>query len=592
MDFKAKLKRKENSIWALLFTAILWGGLAICFDFYYDLNDDMLIKDIVAGIYSGTPSGFNMQMHYPLSFFISLLYRICGSIPWYGIYILAAQFGCIFLITERLLTFFEKRISKVFVLLCEAGMIVLLCSWELIFTQYTVTSALLAATAAFRMYTGGGAEDVKPFLKKNIGNVLLVLLAFLTRSEMLLLMLPFICVAGVCKWAEERPIFTKKNTIKYFSLFGMILAGLLLCQGFHMLAYSDSDWKEFNRFFDARTEFYDFHKIPPYAENEEFYQSIGMDENDWHLMVEWYNFGIDDSFDADKMEKLAEYAKQYDADRTDFKETFKKAFVDYRYRTFYSTDYPYNMIVIAMYVLVLAAALCNKHYRFLWELAFSGTVRSVVWLYMQSRERMPERITHSLYLMEFLILLAFLLVECTIIKKEKHRNFYKSFMMSVCSVLLLFIVWYGEKSIRAVLKEYERREDINAEYTALLGYVKENPENYYFADVFSTVKYSSKIMADTDNKALNMDLMGGWFYKSPLTKVKLNYFGLTDMEEALCENYHVLFVIKEDEEYVQNMTEWIQDYYKKKGRIVALKKIDSIRAKEKEVFRIYQVIGE
>lgn len=164
--------------------------------------------------------------------------------------------------------------------------------------------------------------------------------------------------------------------------------------------------------------------------------------------------------------------------------------------------------------------------------------------------------------------------------------------MSVCSVLLLFIVWYGEKSIRAVVEEYERREDINAEYTALLDYVKENPENYYFADVFSTVKYSSKIMADTDNKALNMDLMGGWFYKSPLTRVKQNYFGLTDMEEALCENYQVLFVIKEDEEYVQNMTEWIQDYYRKKGRIIALKKIDSIRAKEKEVFRIYQVIGE
>ena len=170
MDFKAKLKRKENSIWALLFTIILWGVLAIRFDVYYDLNDDMLIKDIVAGIYSGTPSGFNMQMHYPLSFFISLLYRICGSIPWYGIYILAAQFGCIFLITERLLTFFEKRISKVSALFCEAGMIVLLCTWELIFTQYTVTSALLAATAAFRMYTGGGAEDVKSFLKKNIGN--------------------------------------------------------------------------------------------------------------------------------------------------------------------------------------------------------------------------------------------------------------------------------------------------------------------------------------------------------------------------------------------------------------------------------------
>ena len=32
------------------------------FDFYYDLNDDVLIKDILSGVYTGTPEGRTMQL--------------------------------------------------------------------------------------------------------------------------------------------------------------------------------------------------------------------------------------------------------------------------------------------------------------------------------------------------------------------------------------------------------------------------------------------------------------------------------------------------------------------------------------------------
>lgn len=39
---------------------------------------------------------------------------------------------------------------------------------------------------------------------------MLVVLAYQMRTEMLLLMLPFICVTGVCRWAKEHPVFTKK----------------------------------------------------------------------------------------------------------------------------------------------------------------------------------------------------------------------------------------------------------------------------------------------------------------------------------------------------------------------------------------------
>ena len=65
----------------------LWIVLAVCFDFYYDLNDDSAMKDILSGTYTGVPDGHNIQMLYPLGWGIAFLYRICPVIPWYGIFL-------------------------------------------------------------------------------------------------------------------------------------------------------------------------------------------------------------------------------------------------------------------------------------------------------------------------------------------------------------------------------------------------------------------------------------------------------------------------------------------------------------------------
>ena len=76
--------------------------MAVSFDFYYDLNDDVLMHDIMAGIYTGTPDGHNMQTLYPLGALIALCYRVCGSFPWYGAFLCLCPFGSLFLAGVRL----------------------------------------------------------------------------------------------------------------------------------------------------------------------------------------------------------------------------------------------------------------------------------------------------------------------------------------------------------------------------------------------------------------------------------------------------------------------------------------------------------
>ena len=81
-------REKVNNI--LLSLLVVLGIFAIgayFFDFYYDLNDDMVIKDILAGAYSGTPDGHTNQMLYPIGVLISGLYRLMPQMPVFGIFL-------------------------------------------------------------------------------------------------------------------------------------------------------------------------------------------------------------------------------------------------------------------------------------------------------------------------------------------------------------------------------------------------------------------------------------------------------------------------------------------------------------------------
>ena len=76
---------------------------ALAGDYYFDLNDDVLMKDILSGAYTGIPEGNNIQMLYPISAFISVLYRIVRGLDWYGIFLCFLQALCVFVITYKIL---------------------------------------------------------------------------------------------------------------------------------------------------------------------------------------------------------------------------------------------------------------------------------------------------------------------------------------------------------------------------------------------------------------------------------------------------------------------------------------------------------
>lgn len=600
-----------NFVIIILTIAVNIIAMSFCFDYYYDLNDDVMMKDVMAGVYAGTPDGHNMQTLYPLGVFISLLYRVFRTLPWYGMFLWLCQIGSLFLIGYRLLGLLKKWKAKLACMLFLTLFIWGVLLPHMIALQYTVTCTMLASAAIFLFMTAKRGLSAKQFIICNIPSILLSVLAYQLRSEMLLLVFPFIGLAGLYKWAEEEKFLDKENYIKYGIVIACIFVGMFVSRMIDYAAYSSEDWKAAVDFFNSRTEVYDFHyNVLTSGEHAEYLASIGLSDSEQELLAN-YNFGLDEDIDAELMAGIAKYAA---SDTMVVSSVTNRVFdrvSKYIYRTLHGGDFPYNFLVIAGYACIFVSGMWSafkngrdkKRWSFLWELVLLGIVRTVLWMYILVKDREPERITHSLYLAESMVLMGMFCIRhfLSTVKETSDTEDGKGdsakfgaelSVIPLISWLLIVLICFSNlpKNITATKADANKREAANLGAYSISQYCRSHPENFYFEDVYSTVSFSQKIFKNVDNSLTNYDIMGGWMCKTPLYGKKLRQFGLGSTQDALLKEEGVYFIIEipDIESGTYSGPEWMVEYYHDKGFNVAFKQIDVIDNR----FAVFQVVEE
>lgn len=568
-------------------SALLMG---LCFDFYFDLNDDTMMRDIMAGIYSGTPDGHNMQTLYPLGAFLALCYRICPTVPWYGSFLFLCQFGCFYLVGIRALAFFRREGERLFALAA-----LILFQWgmwisHMVNVQYTVTCAMLGGTAVFWFMMTPSGLNVREFILKNMPAVLLLILAFWLRSEMLLLILPFFAFAVWLCWWEEKPFRTMEKLKKYGIMAGLVLLGMALSMVIDLAAYSSEEWRDFRRFFNARTTVYDFY---PDVVTQDSYgdmlRELGVSASQQTLLRN-YNFGLDEEIDTELLEEVADSAVDLVGGERDFGAILKKNLFLYYYRTTHADDAPYNFMVIFAYAAnIIAIVILYRETRgesidglgkrkLLWrlaQLALLAFMRSALWMFILMRGRDPERITHSLYLVEFVLLAAMLL------RLPRVEWRVPAYAMASLFILLAAVSLMG--SLTAVSADQRRREKNLRDWEAIDSYCAERGDNFYFEDVYSTVAFSGKLFAFRSGTCANYDIAGGWMCRSPLYREKLGRFGIASAGDALAGDGRVYFIMSDAEKEERGL-DWLKAVYEESGREVEIMESDIIN----ENYRVYQ----
>ena len=651
-DIRGLFKKGALPLLYVIATIFLMG---ICFDFYYDLNDDTMMLDIMSGVYSGTPDGHNMQTLYPLGAVVALCYRLCRTIPWYGLFLLLCQFGCLYLVSVRLCVLAggagkpgtdEKSrrfhaAKRLFLLLIFSLVVWGVCLEHFVNIQYTVTAAILSATAIFLFLTVPDTDNGREFVLRNIPSMALVVLAYQLRSEMLLLTLPYIGLAGLYRLTGEKKIFVKNNLVKYGTVLGIMLAGMLVSRGIDYAAYGSEEWKDFLRFFEARTTVYDFY--PELITGEEYEQELtrlGVAEHQ-QMLLRNYNYGWDDTINTELLTKMAEYAGSTLRAGRDWSAIAREQIYRYFHRTFRGGDGPYSILLLGMYVAVLIAGLYGggasgerkeniekniedseknqgkekktrrstgrllRKYAVIWQIILLAAMRSAIWMFILLRGRDPERITHSLYLVEYALLGGVLQQELSVLwgggLRQKvsglpERGFKHGGLMcfkrgAVCGMVVIFVILAGGwmmDSISFLLKDQTRRESVNENGYAIDKYCREHRENFYFEDVYSTVSFSRKIFENSmGNDYANYDIMGGWMCGSPLYYEKMGQYGIESAQEALLEQDNVYLIISDSEAEEQGF-EWLEKCYDAGGVSAAVRKTDTIE----DGYAVYQVLRQ
>jgi len=584
--------------------------LGLRFDYYYDLNDDVLMKDILSGAYSGVPEGLNIQMLYPISLLISVFYKVNANVPWYSLFLSAMQFLSIYLIvfgSLRLLDLIPERnllsenqktivnIIKIVTALSEIAFFTALMVMHLINVQYTITVAFMAAASSMWLLSARTEGSVKTYIVSNLPSYLLIVVGFCLRSEMMLLMLPFIAASMLYSYGYElklsehkgvnfNQLFDKELIVKYIS--GIAVVSVLMCAAAfaNHIVYSQAGWGAFKDLFDARTRLYDYEIVPQYEGNEAFYESVGLSCEE-AILFDNYNFGIDEEINNKLMWQVAEYAHQVKADKQPFMSKLMSKLKLYIYQLSHGknstgSDYPYNIAAGLLYLLILALLIGSKKYIDIWRIGTLFAGRSLIWMYILMGDRAPERITHSLYLIEIVILLGLLFRTIIEVNTKVVLIMIQTVLLSV--IMLLQVVEILPGSIYELSVDQVRRSETNASFIELYEYMSENPDNMYLLDVYSTVAYSEKMFGSEHNlDKSNSELMGGWFYGSPIQKSKLSDRGYDSMEKALPEPG--VFLVRDKD---IDMT-WLSDYYMSKEIDISLSLVTTIAGE----FEIYEVLG-
>ena len=571
----AKEKNKyADIIITVMVTLLLILIAAVAYDHYYEFNDDVLMKDILSGTYTGTPSALNVQMLSPIGYFISLFCKLAPQVPWYGLFLCGCQYLCVFIIAYRIVHLTPDLMGSI-----AAGIIVFLfvmCSMlsHLTMVQYTVTVAILAATASLYLYTIPVDVTGRRFVISALPSIIMVILAFQIRTEMLLLMAPFLAVCGIARWSREKKPFDHSTVRGFLVVIILIVAGMSASFFINSASYSSGDWKVYLMEFDNRTQLYDYQYVPPYDEQSGFYDSIDMTAAQVKLL-ETYNYALDDRIDGVKIGQVAFFASELRHES--LRDRLPEAFREYIYRVTHFKGGSYSLLVLFLYVMLIIAVSSAKDRTpgrkvMILILRVCGLLfmRSISWMYIVYGRRLPDRIVHPLYIIESVILFAMITAEFSgRIRDGRYLRMITGIVLIVGGIIVL------PGSISKLNTRMAVQKEINVYGDAIDAYCRKHQENFYFEDVYSTIidgeTFNEKMFANTEPYVKNYDLIGGWISNSPLFREKLLKWGITDVADAILDNDNV-FIICSDE----NDMDWVKDYYADTGTAVKIELTEKI----------------
>lgn len=558
------MKKYQKWLVTAIFVFLALCITAVTCPMVFYMNDDVTMRNILSGAYSGVPDGHAVYMKYPLTGVISLLYRLAGGIPWYSLFLV----GCFLLAATMVLGHLiceikTNRIIKIGIIAVTALMCVALFLPNMIYLHYTIVAAML-----------GGCGLMLTMLGDRYKAILLFVICYCVRSQVFFLLIPFLAVSLL--WQID------KNKWRELLRMLAVLAGcILFCMIWNGLMYRSDGWREYHDYNESRTALYDYGALLDYEEYTAQYEEKGIGIQEYTILDQ-YVLALDSSVDTEILQAAADiYEERLMSERNPV-EYLKFCLNEYYYHTVY-TDKPYQYVLIAAYFLAAAGLLWQKRWRQLGLLCCMTVGRSLIWVYLIWQGRFPERIYISLYLLEIPLLIA---MSCAVLnERKKSGSIVMNCIIAACCMALLGT---GVCQISTATRRAAEQQENLKKWNALTDYCASHGDNIYLLDVMSMVSYAGQVWEPTTNGQVNYLLAGGWMSGTPFIQERFQMLQTVDGGELLAgfgkTTGEILYISSSE-----RRAEWLPDYISQKFGETEVEIMDCIFLDDQEIFYVYGI---
>lgn len=546
---------KKDSLWgkavvALATNVLILAVIQLFTTSYFAIYDDVVMSDISAGYYGDS---YSQYLIFPNIIYGLIAKFLGGLFHWinlYGLLQIGIVFFCFWMISYVFMARYSYRIGMVVTL----ANVVLFGYYGYISVQFTCTAAICCATGTVIFFLGIMDRWVH-FVA--IG-VFQLILGYWIRSDVFLSMLPFIVVLlvvyGIEKRQKEKASFLSRHGLVCFSIVSLMAVVILSGIANHK-AYEKSEWTKYTKYNAYRAAILDY-EIPPYQQNEAFYQKIGFSENDIAVFANW-TYGDPEKFTLKNLKKIETYSsarKQLHVDLSIIKETICK--IGESGKGFYC-------VYVAILLSILAFVMLPG-WRKAYVIAMWGVIGAEYW-YLLCRGRVPQRSYFAIWMVVFYIFL-------TLLRDNMPDDFkaHKRWIigMVICSLLCGAVslpMLYEQQNAKVYLAEQRKCK-------RMLKKIAKSPDNLYLGDCRS-FDLPRETLYTQNISAKNFVTLGGWICPTPMYQHVLEEYQVTNPMRALAEGKkNVYYITQDNNGAIEMVTTYLKENY---NDTIACKKIES-----------------
>lgn len=541
------------------FITILWALISYkCFPILLN-TDDVAMKNILAGHYTGEPDAHVYFIMYPLACIIKLGYKLFKNSNVYFLFLELLNLSCLFFFVFRVLQIFKNLSIKVLLI----GLYFILFSRFFVYTHWTTTAGMLCALGLFWFATIRWKRKSDIILDYLV-IVISFSVAFNIRREVMYLFLPIAALIYIRR--NWKKIKAKRFFAAFLKALPIVVVGVvcLICLVIHNAAYSSPEWKTAREYLSYRSMLNDRYGYPDYDKNIDIYKEAGIDKATFQCMAYDYDylFAATGRVSVEALESIANRAKElYDSGSADklvkprmpgyTKELYANSDTLFKrigncikneFKMLFNETYRlYSIIVIVlMCFCIVICGIKKQIIKILCDI-FSVLAILVIWMYLLFGGRLPSHIVYCLYMCSFMYGISIL--PKAISKKILYK--YRLASNILCISLGVLLLSLNAYSFARLWKQSSYDRYISDIKDVTFDYCDLNSNDIFIRDILSLNYY--EIQQDNNHqKGINALPYVTWIYNFPLECQYLPLDGSVNVCEWLKGKNNIYFLIRED----------------------------------------------